>query len=496
MKLPVLKALFVLLLGMMPYLGYADVPGTISFQGYLSDESGKPVEGTTHLTFFIPGTDWIEQHTGVPVRRGVFAVLLGSQMSLATVDFSQVLQLHLEVEGSSRTLPLSSVPYAFHARTVDQTTLGSLPCDGQVSAAKWDGSQWVCTDWQSLKGDPGEKGEKGETGPKGDKGPQGPKGPQGEKGEQGPQGAAGPTGPQGPKGVQGETGERGPQGVAGPTGPQGPKGNQGDSYWVPKGDDLHYANGNVGIGTTSPETKLHVHANAEGFITIESASNSGIFFKESDTLYWGIFKAANVGGKSLYIREYQNATPYKDVIVLKLNGNVGVGTANPQYKLDVAGTIRGDNVSPSDKRLKQNIQPLENATAKLAKLHGVSFEWKDKAQDASVQVGLIAQEVEKVLPEVVSTDSEGYKSIAYGKLTAVLVEAVKEQQQSIEQKSATIAKQQNIIAEQQDRIAKLEAMMQRMAQQMATLNQTVDTLKAAVQSMPPQQPQIMHTRHH
>ncbi|RKZ88237.1 MAG: hypothetical protein DRR19_12750 [Candidatus Parabeggiatoa sp. nov. 1] len=453
MKLPVLKALFVLWLGMMPYLGYADVPSTISFQGYLSDDSGKPVDGTTHLTFFIPGTDWIEQHTGVPVRRGVFAVLLGSQMSLATVDFSQVQQLHLEVDGSSRMLPISSVPYAFHARTVDQTTLGSLPCRGQVSAAQWDGSQWVCTDWQSLKGEQGEQGEKGDPGPKGE------------------------TGSQGSKGPQGENGEQGPQGVAGPTGPQGTKGNQGDSYWESKSNGLHYAGGNVlidkgnvGIGTTSPETNLHVHANAEGFITIESAGNSGIYFNDPDTTYWGIFKAPS--NKALYIREYQNATPYKDVMVLKLNGNVGVGTANPQYKLDVAGTIRGDNVSPSDKRLKQNIQPLENATAKLAKMRGVSFEWKDKAQNAGVQVGLIAQEVEKVLPEVVSTDSEGYKSIAYGKLTAVLVEAAKEQQQSIEQKSATIA-------EQQDRIATLEAMMQRMALQMAALNQTVDTLKAA-----------------
>jgi hypothetical protein len=109
-----------------------------------------------------------------------------------------------------------------------------------------------------------------------------------------------------------------------------------------------------------------------------------------------------------------------------LNGNVGIGTTSPQYKLDVAGTIRGSNVSLSDQRLKQNIQPLENALAKVEQLRGVSFEWKNAAQDSGTQIGVIAQEVETVLPELVSTDSEGYKSVAYGQLTAVLVEAVKE----------------------------------------------------------------------
>jgi len=68
----------------------------------------------------------------------------------------------------------------------------------------------------------------------------------------------------------------------------------------------------------------------------------------------------------------------------------------------------------------------------LRELRGINFNWKDDAQNTDIQIGLIAQEVEKVLPELVSTDSEGYKSIAYGKLTAVLVEAIKEQQRQIE----------------------------------------------------------------
>ncbi len=113
-------------------------------------------------------------------------------------------------------------------------------------------------------------------------------------------------------------------------------------------------------------------------------------------------------------------------IVFKSNGNVGIGTINPQYKLDVSGTIRGNNVSPSDQRLKQNIQPLQNSLTKVTQIRGVNFEWKDQEQGAGNQIGMIAQEIEIVFPELVSTDNEGYKSIAYDKMTAVLVEAIKE----------------------------------------------------------------------
>ncbi|MDM8562428.1 hypothetical protein QUF54_03650 [Candidatus Marithioploca araucensis] len=258
MKHYVLKALFVLLLGIMPYLSYADVPGTITFQAHLSDASGNQVEGATDITFFIPGTDWTEQHYGVLVNKGVFSVLLGNQMSLANVDFSQVLQLHIEVNGISQTIPISSVPYAFHANTVEHDTLNSLSCtSGQV--AEWNGSSWACADKaggvegsQGPKGEKGDQGEKGDTGSKGEKGDQGEKGDtgakgeKGDKGEPGSQGVAGSTGSQGPKGEKGDTGPQGvagstgqqglkgekgntgPQGVAGSTGSQGPKGEKGD----------------------------------------------------------------------------------------------------------------------------------------------------------------------------------------------------------------------------------------------------------------------------
>ena len=82
----------------------------------------------------------------------------------------------------------------------------------------------------------------------------------------------------------------------------------------------------------------------------------------------------------------------------------------------------------SDLRLKQNIQTLENSLAKITQLRGVSFNWQDPAKGVDPQIGVIAQEVEQVLPELVSTDEAGYKSVAYGKFVSVLLEAVKELQ--------------------------------------------------------------------
>ena len=139
------------------------------------------------------------------------------------------------------------------------------------------------------------------------------------------------------------------------------------------------------------------------------------------------------------------------------NGNVGIGTTAPSYKLDVAGTIRGNNVSPSDLRLKQNIQTLENSLAKISQLRGVSFNWQDPAKDPDPQIGVIAQEVEQVLPELVSTDEAGYKSVAYGKFVSVLLEAVKELQK---EKDAEIQALKAKNSELTTRIEALEAKLQ------------------------------------
>jgi hypothetical protein len=110
----------------------------------------------------------------------------------------------------------------------------------------------------------------------------------------------------------------------------------------------------------------------------------------------------------------------------RLNGNVGIGITNPSCKLDVAGKVCSyGNPLNSDARWKENIEPIDNALNLVTQLQGVSYDWIDSSRGEGRQIGVIAQKVERVLPEVVHTDSQGYKSVEYSKLVAPLIEAVK-----------------------------------------------------------------------
>ena len=113
--------------------------------------------------------------------------------------------------------------------------------------------------------------------------------------------------------------------------------------------------------------------------------------------------------------------------------NVGIGTTTPTYKLHVNGRIKSDGINEtSDARLKKNVQTIGDALNKVMAMRGVQYEWKDKQMESGVHIGLIAQEVEKILPEVVDTDDEGYKSVQYSVMVALLIEAIKDQQEKIE----------------------------------------------------------------
>jgi hypothetical protein len=103
---------------------------------------------------------------------------------------------------------------------------------------------------------------------------------------------------------------------------------------------------------------------------------------------------------------------------------------------DVAKRInRADTLPSSDIRLKENIIPIKNALEKISKLQGVEFDFKDSKDYGYLnkhQIGFIAQEVEKVIPEIVGKNSDGILGISYQHLTAILIEAIKEQQSQID----------------------------------------------------------------
>ena len=113
------------------------------------------------------------------------------------------------------------------------------------------------------------------------------------------------------------------------------------------------------------------------------------------------------------------------------SGNHCIGTTSPTQRLTVFnGTTTGTYtttgwVHSSDARLKTNVRPVGNSLDKVMALTGVYFNWVN-IPDSNKQMGFIAQEVEKVVPEIVVKDTDGKYGMAYGNLTAVLVNAIKE----------------------------------------------------------------------
>ena len=86
----------------------------------------------------------------------------------------------------------------------------------------------------------------------------------------------------------------------------------------------------------------------------------------------------------------------------------------------------------TDKKLKDNISPIPWAVDKVKALGGYSFDWNDKSEHEGHDIGVIAQEVEEVLPELVVTREDGYKAVSYEKIVALLIEAIKDQQLQID----------------------------------------------------------------
>lgn len=141
-------------------------------------------------------------------------------------------------------------------------------------------------------------------------------------------------------------------------------------------------------------------------------------------------------GSQDFVKQCQLIPPLTEatVVVLIPPGKIAKIMNGIVTKADILKSLQACKAGSgccSDRRFKQNITPIASALEKVTKLQGVTFTWNIKDNPRrffceGTQIGFIAQDVETVIPEVVLTDKEGFKSIAYDKLTAVLVEAVKE----------------------------------------------------------------------
>jgi hypothetical protein len=217
--------------------------------------------------------------------------------------------------------------------------------------------------------------------------------------------------------------------------------------------------GQVGIGTALPSTTLTV-GNAAGTVSGE------ILLNPTSTQYEGgqiIFKRSILGSTADWtldqygtntsdarFRIFNGASETNGLVILE-NGNIGMGMVTPSVRLHVSGDIIANSIAgSSDIRFKKNIRPVENALDKVKSLRGVYFNWNkeafpEKNFGAQDELGFIAQEVEKVVPEIVTKENtkDEYRSVKYDKLVALLVEAIKEQQKQIDSLKIQVKKKNN-----------------------------------------------------
>ncbi len=256
-------------------------------------------------------------------------------------------------------------------------------------------------------------------------------------------------------------------------------------------DALFAANdGTIGIGNTSPDAsyKLDVNGSAHfntggGNIAITTpGSYTGILGISSDGDRRDIQFRDNPGAITILSNSDDSIPDSSDGIWIMENGYVGIGgqgsssnqltvaSGGSSYQLYVSGTAYCTGTwSASDIRWKKNIEPLQNTLEKVSRLQGVSYEWKldefpNQGFKKGIQIGLVAQDVEEVMPELVHTNDNGFKAVSYDKLTAMLIEAVKKQQETINQLNARLDEMGNAkqaeLASLRDQIAHLHAMVE------------------------------------
>ena len=174
-----------------------------------------------------------------------------------------------------------------------------------------------------------------------------------------------------------------------------------------------YGTNDDGSGWFQSNFKVELDTTTENIsyanLSLKNTANGG---GNTETL----FMTSNLNGGGYSFVEMRDSVGSNTIVMNGSNGNI-----------DVNGQVTAGGVAlSSDKRYKKDITTLDNALENTRKLRGTSYHWKDATRGTDRQIGVIAQEVEAIYPEFVHTNDEGYKSVNYSQMVAVLIEAVKE----------------------------------------------------------------------
>ena len=256
-------------------------------------------------------------------------------------------------------------------------------------------------------------------------------------------GATGPAGPAGPTGATGATGA---------TGPQGPT---GASPFGLNGSSAYYTAGAVGIGTAAPQFTLDVRGNGQ-FTTdllvgrglylygqMVDASNPSYYVKPGGVSLVNTISVAGIiydNANTTYSIKPSDTSSFNVIIVNSVKSNSGVFRSGQRsnYYLSLQNDrnmVLMDNGAAvwssfgglvSDIRLKTNITPVGPVLDDIAKLNVIRFRYTPELDDGKEHIGLIAQEVEPLFPDLVYTDPSGRKLVLYDKVSALLLQSIKD----------------------------------------------------------------------